>query len=461
MTIFSKLAGRDGVPGARQVEAFLRAEIENGDLAEGVQLPPVREAAWQLGCAPGTVSRAYQALTVAGLVRGEVGRGTFVGTGTPQRMSHLRDEEMDRFADMAINTFLMEPAGEIVAQAMEAAAMRARDGAVPLRYVGMMGDEADRQAALPLLSRWCPQAQLENIALFNGAQSVFSCGFAGLMRPGTAVAADTVTYPGVIAAAELSGRRVIGIEMDDLGMIPEALDAACRAHAISIVCLMPGIQNPTGMTMPAKRREALAQVADRHDLIVLQDEVYGFLFDETAPSFAELLPTRAIVSTSLSKCVAPTLHVGYAVGPRGLVRRVAQAQNAMALMVPPILGAAASHVLTSGLLETRVEKVRASVARRADRMKALFPVLDRSRLTGGIAWLPVPENWRVAEFCAEAEAQGVRVGDGASFAVERTNPPQAVRVSFCAVPGEERFQAAIAILKGLLDQPMAGSAAMP
>lgn len=465
MTIFSELATEPGAPSAQRVETFLRERIEGGTLVEGTRLPPVREAAWQLGCAPGTVSRAYQALTVAGLVRGQVGRGTFVGlgagAGSPTRLSHMRDEEADRFVDMAINTFLMEPADALIADALEAAASRVRAGTARLGYFGIMGDPADRAAALPLLARWRRQTTVESVALFNGAQSIFSAAFTGLMRPGTAIAADALTYPGVMAAAELAGRRVIPIEGDDDGMLPETLEAACKAHAIALVCLMPGIHNPTGATMPQARREALAAVAERCDLTVLEDEVYGFLLDDDAPSFSQLLPARAVVGTSLSKCVAPALHVGYATGPTGLVRRLAAAQNAMALMVPPLMSAAATHVLTCGALEPRIAAIRDGVARRADHLVAHLPGLRRERLQGGVAWMPVPDEWRVADFCREAEAQGVRVGDGAVFAVERTKAPQTVRMSFSAVEGEARFKAAVATLEGLVKQPLAGGQALP
>lgn len=461
MTIFSDLQTGDTAPSAQRLEAFLRDRIERGVLAEGVRLPPVREAAWQLGCAPGTVSRAYQALTVAGLVRGEVGRGTFVGAGTPTRLTHMRDEEQDQFVDMAINTFLMEPAGELLAEALEAAAARVRAGTVRQGYFGTMGDPSDRAAALPLLRRWRPGADVEGVALFNGAQSIFSAAFTGLMRPGTAIAADALTYPGVMAAAELAGRRVVPVEGDACGMLPEALKAACQSHAISLVCLMPGIHNPTGTVMPQARREALAEVADRCDLTVLEDDVYGFLLDDCAENFSVLLPQRTVLATSLSKVVAPALHVGYAAGPTGLVRRLAAAQNAMALMVPPLLTAAAAHILSSGALELRIAAIRAGVARRADHLVQRLPGVTRDRLNGGLAWLPVPAAWRVSDFCREAEAQGVRVGDGAVFAVERSRAPQAVRLSFSAVQGEARFRQAVETLEGLLKQPLAGAPALP
>ena len=82
MTIFSDFTDANSAAAtvdARGLEAFLRMRISQGTLPAGTRLPPIREAAWELHCAPGTVARAYRGLVVAGLAHGEVGRGTFVG----------------------------------------------------------------------------------------------------------------------------------------------------------------------------------------------------------------------------------------------------------------------------------------------------------------------------------------------------------------------------------------------
>ncbi len=464
MTIFSNLldeapAGKP--PGARQLEAYLRERIASGALPEGTRLPPVREAAWQLTCAPGTVSRAYQALTVSGLAHGIVGRGTFVGEGPRRLTMPFRPSDPARVIDMAVNCFLMEPAGDFLREGLEAAGARAAAGSTPLDYVGEMGAPADREAALAYLARWRQDITPDTVCILNGVQSALSAGFGALVRPGTGIACDQVTYPGMLSAAALNGVKLLPVVMDREGMCPDALDACCRANAVSLLVLMPSVQNPTGRPMPRKRREALAEVAARHALTIVEDEVYGFLSAEAGSSFSALLPEQTLLLTGLSKCIAPAMRIGYAAGPGRLVRRVAGAHNAMQMMASALLSGIASQVIRNGALDRRIEAIRRGVRRRAGYVAEALPGLDEVDLQGGLAWLSLPGGWRGDAFCTEAEALGVRVSSGHVFSAERTLAPDAVRVSFVSVEDETRFRQGIDTLAELAARPYAGGATAP
>ncbi|AXS40254.1 PLP-dependent aminotransferase family protein [Breoghania sp. L-A4] len=401
MTIFSDLrgdAGGDTPIGARQLEAFLRDRIASGVLPEGTRLPPVREAAWQLNCAPGTVSRAYQALTVSGLTHGVVGRGTFVGEGPRLLTMPFKPSDPARVIDMAVNCFLMEPAGDFLREGLEAAGARAAAGTTPLDYVGEMGAAGDREAALPYLARWRHDITPDTVCILNGVQSALSAAFGSLVRPGTGIACDQVTYPGMLSAAALNGVKLLPVTMDGQGMCPDALDACCRANAVSLVVLMPSVQNPTGRPMPVKRREAIAEVAARHALTIVEDEIYGFLSADSGSSFSALLPEQTLLVTGMSKCIAPAMRIGYAAGPGRLVRRVAGAHNAMQMMASALLSGIASQVIRNGALDRRIEAIRRGVRQRAEYVSKTLPGLAEPDLQGGLAWLTLPGGWRGMPF---------------------------------------------------------------
>ncbi|MXN67344.1 aminotransferase class I/II-fold pyridoxal phosphate-dependent enzyme [Stappia sp. GBMRC 2046] len=456
MTIFSDFRERsDTKPTARSLERFLSERIRSGSLEAGTRLPPVREAAWQIGCAPGTVARAYQALTSRGLAHGEVGRGTFIGEAASSLGLPLTAARDACTAGMSVNSFLMEAPDALLEDALAQVAKRAGAGRISLSYQPEAGPLSDREAALPFLSRWCDALTPEDIVLTAGGQACLAAAFASLVAPGSGIACDALTYPGVISAAAVNDVRLYPVTMDRWGMIPEALEELCRRQSISLLAVMPSVQNPTGVAMPAERREAIAGIAARHGLTVIEDEVYGFLRPPAGESFSRLLPDSTVLVTSLAKCIAPALRVGYAAGPGPLVRRIAAAQNAMLLMISPLLTASAAHILKSEAFEKRILTLTDGVRKRAAYVAGAFANTDYDAMTGGLAWLKLPEAWEADVFASEAEALGVKVSPGRYFAVEARSAPNAVRLSLGAVSGEERFRKAIDTIAGLAAKPYA------
>jgi DNA-binding transcriptional MocR family regulator len=467
MTIFAQIkADPQARPAtARSIETHLRTGITDGRVPAGTRLPPIREAAWQLGCAPATVARAYRALVVAGLAHGEVGRGTFVGA-TDRRVSFPPDASAGTgpdagVIDFAVNGFQMHDAAPLVSAALERAAARLSAGTIPAGYTASAGRAEDREAAAAYLAQWRPGLDAREVVLTHGAQSALSAVFQAFAARGGAIACDAVTYPGVIGAAVALGIPLHPVAGDEEGMHPDALEAVCRRHPVSLLVVMPDVQNPTGISMPQARRADLAAVAERQDLTVVEDRIYGFLVPQDPAGFSGLVPDRTVLVHGLSKCVAPVLRVGFAAGPAEKIRHIEAVLNASSLMVSPLLADAASWVLEQPLLSERTALLRAGIVRRADYCRARLPGLDAERLVGGIAWLPVPDTWTADGFAAEAASRGVRVSPARHFCVEPRNAPQAVRLCLANVAQDTRYQEGIDRLATLLAQAPHPSSIVP
>ncbi len=140
--------------------------------------------------------------------------------------------------------------------------------------------------------------------------------FAGLARPGDPILVEALTYAGVCHVAERLGLRLHGLAIDDEGLLPEALDEAARTGQARLLFVNPTVHNPTTATMSLARREAIAGIARRHDLIVIEDDVYGQLPEDRPPPIAVLAPERTIHISSASKSVAPGLRLRRAAQPR-------------------------------------------------------------------------------------------------------------------------------------------------
>lgn len=463
MTILPDISsGLDQPVTVRSLEAHLRSCVERGLLAAGDRLPPIREAAWKLGCAPGTVARAYRALELAGLAHGEVGRGTFIASGDRKLAFPQAATRTQHVADLAVNSFLIEDASSLVGKALAAVQSDLAAGDLPLAYLTTGEDEDIRGVAARFLGGQGAARHMDEIVVTAGAQAAIASAFLALTENGGGIACDALTYPGVISAASAARARLHPVKMDDDGMDPEALDALCRRAKIACVFLMPSTQNPTGRRMSARRCEQLAEVAARHGVVVVEDRIYDFLSDEgTHTGISGFLPESTVLVTGLSKCVAPILRVGFVVAPKPLARQILAVENALSLMVSPLLTRVAAHILSDGVFEARLARVRRGIAERATIAHELFPQLKPEALQGGLAWLELAGGWSADAFSSEAEALGVRVAPARFFAVEPRGAPEAVRLCLGSVAQDDVCRRALEDLASLMARPPRGPQILP
>src|SRR5690606_5220141 len=99
-----------------------------------------------------------------------------------------------------------------------------------------------------------------------GAQAAIAASILALTEPGDVILAEPMGYPGLRAAATQLGRQLIAVPADQHGMLPDSLEQACRQHPPALLYLNPTLQNPTAITMPLARRQALVGIAQRYNV---------------------------------------------------------------------------------------------------------------------------------------------------------------------------------------------------
>lgn len=363
MTIWTpSLAGRAGPLYHALADAIAEAIID-GTLPPGTRLPTHRDLAYHLGINIGTVTRAYALARDRGLVDGEVGRGTFVraegvakaaaaspsftdlalagpafanlhatvacfaelsatppppvgapGSHSLDRIYHADDGGDDRL-DLSLNY----PYAPAQGAALEAGLRRCLDRVTLdaiARYQPPNGMRAHRDAGIAWLHSLGVEVEVDDLLLVAGCQSGFSIATMALARPGETVVHEALTWPGMRAAAVPLGLKLQPLAMDEQGLLPESFEAACREHRPRLLYTMPTLHNPTAIVMPESRRRAIAEIARRHGVFIIEDDVYGFLLDERPPPLRAFAPEITLYITSLSKSVAAGLRVGYVAAPR-------------------------------------------------------------------------------------------------------------------------------------------------
>jgi DNA-binding transcriptional MocR family regulator len=132
---------------------------------------------------------------------------------------------------------------------------------------------------------------------------------------GKEIAVERVTYTGIIDQARMVHATLEGCAYDSEGVRPESLDERCRNADIRAVFLMPTVHNPLGCVMSLARREAIVEITRRHDILIIEDDAYGYMAPNAPPSLCELAPERTFYVRGLSKSIAPQTRTGFLVVP--------------------------------------------------------------------------------------------------------------------------------------------------
>lgn len=445
---------RDGGPAYLRIAESIADGVATGRLSVGDRLPTHRALAQQLGVAVPTVSRAYREAEQRGLISGAVGRGTFV-TGIPT----LRDTHDSSHVDLSVNGPARGEHERLLRAALAAASTDA-DLSTLLTYEADIGGPADRQAAASWLARGGLTVEPDQVAMCHGGQHAILVALGAVLRPGDVLLTEGMTYPGVKSAAQLLDAHIVGVEMDDAGIIPAALEAACAAGPKALYC-MPTAHNPTAVTMSARRRNAIVKIARRHDLQIIEDDVFGLLVGdaERLIPLAALAPERTLHLTSLSKTLAPGLRWGAVAGPAHLTDRLGALIRASIFNPAPIAVDITRRWLSDGTAERLLSWQRSEMDTRFTMVRQLLAECSavRSVRTAGLhAWLQLREPWTPTEVIDLAERLGIKIAPTSFFHADTGSATQrtarGVRLCLGNAPNQHTLTDAITNLAAALNR---------
>jgi DNA-binding transcriptional MocR family regulator len=431
----------------------LAQNILSGQLPAGERLPPQRKLAQRLEVTAGTVSHAYALLEQRGLATARVGDGTYVRA--PEKAPARADSAAP--VDLAHNVAIPTDDGTALAHALQRLAADPVTLREVLSYQAETGHLRHRQAGAQWLRRFGTEGDASRVMVTHGAQHGLSCVLRTLARPGDALLTESLSYPGLQALARTMRLQLVGIAMDEQGMLPDALDHAARHIDTKLLFCAPSLHNPTNASMSMQRREAIAQVARRHSLLLIEDAVHAAAQAAPLPAVSTLLPDQSFLLASFSKVAGPGLRVGYIEAAPLWLGKLSASMRADCWMVAPLLPEIASDWIASGVAEQLVAAQRAAIR---ERLAVALPLLrgleHRSNPESPLIWLPLPESWRAGPFSAALRQAGVLVRTADHFAVGRAAAPHAVRISLNAAKSGSEIENGIRTLVRLLrDAPPA------
>ena len=439
----------DGVTGPIYLaiaNAIARA-VGVGELRAGERLPTHRALADALGVDLTTVTRAYAEARKRGLLQATVGRGTFVRAATMPSAAPNRLQEGPVDLGMNLPPIPVDPPlQELLSQGL-ARVLATTEPSALLTYRSGSGTMEEREAGASWLRPVLGDVDPARVLLCPGAQPAITGILSLLAKPGDTVLTDTLTYPGLRTVAAQLGIRLEGVEADSDGMMPGALDSACRGHTPKALYCVPSIHNPTTVTMPLQRRQALVEVAARHDVPVIEDDAYGLLPSEPLPALTSLAPQAGFYVSTVSKIISPALRIAYVVAPDPRsAARLSGILRSQVLMASPLLTTLITTWVNDGTATAVVLAVRReSGARQKIAREILAGQPFHAHPEGLHLWLSLPPFWDRREFVAHLRRKGgLAVVPSDAFSVaEAKAPPDAVRVSLGAAPSREDLRAAL------------------
>lgn len=445
------IADRQG-PLYQRIVNVLAEDIAAGRLHQGQALPTHRALAGALGVDLTTVTRAYAEARRQGLTEATVGRGTFVKA----RAGALGRTTASPGIDLSMNLPTQPPEADLDGRlAKTLADIRADSGlAAYLTYQQPGGTTAERQAAVDWLEALVPDVTPDRIVIAPGTQAALFALLLAHAPAGATILTERLTYPGLKAAAAAAGQRLHGVDMDRDGIMPAALDRAARTGMAKVVYLMPTLHNPTTTTMPPERRARIAEIIRKRGLTLIEDDPYSFLAPGGPAPVSALIPERAYLTASLSKCLAPGLRMSLVVVPDAeAAARLAGLLRATLQMPAPLMAAVATRWMRDGTADAIVTAVRAeATARQALAREALAGHTYAAHPGGHHVWLPLPERWPAARFAAHLHGRGLAVVTGEAFATDAA-PPNAIRLALGAARNRAQLAKALEILSDALHQP--------
>jgi GntR family transcriptional regulator / MocR family aminotransferase len=364
-----------------QLYEQLRDAITGGRLLPGDQLVPSRQLAAELGVSRHTVTTAYGRLVAEGYADGHAGGGSVVASASPASPSGatwpgpaaaLRPSP--RFAGWSpyfrappygcrfdLRPGLPDPA------LFPAAQWSRRVAAAVTAEHPLYGDPAGRIRLRRAIASWVGRsrsvtAREDTVVITCGAQHALDLVTRVLLEPGDCVAVED---PGYVPATRLFGAlgmRVVGVPVDDQGLVVDLLPPSAR-----VVYVTPSHQFPLGVTMSMPRRRALLRWADRQDAAVIEDDYdteFRYVDRPLEPLQALDANGRVVYVGSFSKTFSPSVRLGFAVVPRPLAEPIAALRQLIDWHPPTAMQTALAGFINDGLLDKHIRRNRRVYAER-------------------------------------------------------------------------------------------------
>jgi 2-aminoadipate transaminase len=299
----------------------------------------------------------------------------------------------------------------------------------------------------PRLRAWIADrhgVEPERVLVTNGSMQADAFLFEQVVENGDDVIVERPTYDRTLLSLRERGARVHAVELQTDGIDTDALATLLDGEAVrpKLAHIIPNFQNPAGYTLSLTKRDALLELAGKHDFIVFEDDPYVELrfSGEKLPTMLSLDPERVVYASSFSKTVCPGIRVGYLVGPTELIAQIAKLATNTYISPSMVSQSIVYEFCASGAIDRSIETVRTALAKRSltlqQALRRELPEAEFVAPEGGyFMWVTLPEGADVNALFNAANEMGVAFVKGTDFLLE--GGTNTLRLAYSGVTPEQ------------------------
>ena len=335
-------------------------------------------------------------------------------------------------------------------------------GAQALQYGSGQGWEPLREQLVSVMTYdGIIGADPDDVVITTGSQQALDLMAELFINAGDVVLAESPSYVGALGCFRARQADVVHVDMDEDGLIPEALEETIRrlklaGRAIQFLYTIPNFQNPAGVTLTLERRQRIAEICMREHVLILEDNPYGLLgfHSDPLPAIHSFSPEGVVYLGSVSKMFAPGMRIGWALAPHAIRAKLILASEA-AILSPGMFG----QMFLSSYLNNYdwYGQVKVYRAMYAERCKAMLDALDEympdcswtKPLGGFYTWVTLPEGLNARSMLPRAVKAQVAYVSGTAFYYDGRGTDH-MRLSFC-YPEPDRIREGIRRLAGVVN----------
>ncbi len=462
-----------------QIYNYIKMRIYSGHLPIGTKLPTQKELANQFGVNRSTIVSACEMLMADDLVESNGKAGTFVknngfslnapappnwdsyiqaGSHYPNKNTVQLINNNEHRKDIYVLT-RPELSNELFMPEM-LDAIRQYQILDPdlLGYENPYGNLELRENICAYYADAGISISPDQVLIVSGALQALYLISAGILYKGSAVLTEDPSYIYSVNVFQSAGMRLFGIPTDDNGIDLSLLEKTHSQTRASLLYSIPNFNNPTGVLMSEDRKRDLYKLCQNRKLPVIEDDTYRELyFTDYKPVPLKAYDTNELVLLvgSCSKVLFPGLRLGWIVGTKPVIDRLADIKTQIDLGTNALSQRLMNYLLSSGYYARHLEFARNGLRRKRDFMLA---VLDREfrglcswkTPTGGVyIWLELPQKVSAAKLFHRALKNGVLFCPGYMYSNHMQN---AIRISFSYLSDAELEQSLLILKRCILEE---------
>ena len=297
----------------------------------------------------------------------------------------------------------------------------------------------------------------DTIQITTGSQQGLDLIGRAFINPGDYILTESPTYLGALGAFNYYKAQYCTVPMDEEGMIVEMAEEQIKKYKPKFIYVVPNFQNPSGITMSVKRREALVDLAARYQIPIVDDNPYGELrySGDPVPSLKDLGGNAVISLGTFSKIISPGVRTAWVAACPEVIRMIEKVKQSCDLHSATFPQYMIYEYMIAGHLEKHLEIICKAYRKRRDvmlnTMANEFPSeVTFTRPEGGLfLWVSLPEGISCDQIFDRAIEEGVAFVPGKSF-FPHGDSDRHLRLNFCH-PSEDNIVEGIRRLARVLN----------